>query len=189
MLYKSDASFTVFVIVPGQSKLEAIGITPKREFLPYDGLKPTTLHILAGCLKLPPVSVPSDAGVKPAATAAAEPELEPPGILFFPHGLITGPVLEFSHVVPIANSSIFTFPREFIPDSLSLEITVASYGGTKSCNIVEEAVVGIPFSQKISFTPRATHAKAVSDEVSLKSSFMKLYAFIVSLYFLDLSKK
>jgi hypothetical protein len=117
ILYKSAASFTVFVIVPGQSKLDAIGITPKREFLPYDGLKPTTLHILAGCLKLQPVSVPREAGTKPAATAAAEPELEPPGILSIHQGFLVGPVFEFSQVVPIANSSIFTFPIEFIPAS------------------------------------------------------------------------
>lgn len=40
-----------------------------------------TPHILAGCLIEPPVSVPRDAGISPAATAAADPELDPPGIL------------------------------------------------------------------------------------------------------------
>ena len=39
----------------------------------------------------PPVSVPIDQGTRPAATAAAEPELEPPGTCFVFHGFFTGP--------------------------------------------------------------------------------------------------
>ena len=64
----------------------------------------------AGCLVLQPVSVQSAAGTSQAATAAAEPELEPPGILFVPHGFCVLPNAEFSPVLHIANSSIFVLP-------------------------------------------------------------------------------
>ena len=53
-------------------------MTPVRLTNPYVGFKPTTPHNDAGVRIEPPVSVPSAAGTNPAATAAAEPLLEPP---------------------------------------------------------------------------------------------------------------
>ena len=46
----------------------------------YDGLKPATPQKLAGRITEPPVWLPVAIGKKPAATAAAEPDDEPPGV-------------------------------------------------------------------------------------------------------------
>ena len=56
-----------------------IGMTPERLHKPTVGFMPTTELDRAGLRIEPEVSVPTDTGTKPAATAAAEPELEPPG--------------------------------------------------------------------------------------------------------------
>jgi hypothetical protein len=58
----------------------------------------------------PPVSVPSVAIARPAATAAALPPLEPPGTRVGSHGFFTGPYALFSFDEPIANSSMFSLP-------------------------------------------------------------------------------
>ena len=61
------------------------------EMRPWLGLSPTRPHADAGMRMLPP---PSDAlaiGTMPAATAAAAPPLEPPGVRSRSHGLCVGP--------------------------------------------------------------------------------------------------
>src|SRR5919197_5715547 len=63
----------------------------------------------------PPVSVPIAQGASPAATAAAEPPLEPPGTRVRSQGLRTGPKPEFSFEEPIANSSWLVLPRTGAP--------------------------------------------------------------------------
>ena len=64
---------------------------------------------------LHPVSVHRAAGTSQAATAAADPELDHPGILLFPHGFRVFQNAEFSPLHPIANSSILVFPIEKEP--------------------------------------------------------------------------
>jgi len=56
-----------------------MGIMPDRLTRPNVGLIPTTPHVWAGQMIDPSVSVPIEIGHRPAATAAAEPELEPQG--------------------------------------------------------------------------------------------------------------
>ena len=75
---------------------------------------------------LPPVSLPSVAGTSPAATAAALPPLEPPGMRSKSHGLRVTPNAEFSVELPIANSSMFSRPNGSAPAARSFAITVAS---------------------------------------------------------------
>jgi len=55
------------------------------------------------------VSVQRLAGTNPAATAAAQPELEPPGILLVPQGFKVFLKADFSPEPHIANSSILFF--------------------------------------------------------------------------------
>jgi hypothetical protein len=55
------------------------------------GFSPTTPHSDEGTLIEPPVSVPSDIGTIPVATATAEPPLEPPDILEISHGFLEEP--------------------------------------------------------------------------------------------------
>ena len=55
------------------------------------GFNPTTPHKEAGCLIDPPVSDPRAKIVWFLATAAAEPPLDPPGILSMSQGFLVGP--------------------------------------------------------------------------------------------------
>ena len=67
-------------------------------------------HRAAGWRIEPPVSVPRASGASQAATAAAEPPLEPPGMRSRSHGLrVTWKAL-FSVDEPMANSSMFVLP-------------------------------------------------------------------------------
>ena len=65
---------------PAVSWLWAIGMMPLRLISPTVGLTVTTPFWLAGESSEPDVSVPIAAAAKPAATATAEPELDPPGV-------------------------------------------------------------------------------------------------------------
>lgn len=53
---------------------------------------------------------------------------------------------------PIANSSKFVLPTITAPAAFKRSTTVASYMGTKFCNILEAHVVGTPLVQKLSLT-------------------------------------
>ena len=65
----------------------------------------------------------------PAATATADPPLDPPGVRVGSHGLRAGPNAEFSLDEPIANSSQLVLPTMTAPARSSRSTTVASYGG------------------------------------------------------------
>ncbi len=64
-------------------------------------------------------------GASNAATAAAEPPPEPPGIRSRSHGLCVGPYAEFSVEDPMANSSMFVLPRITMSAARSRSVTVA----------------------------------------------------------------
>src|SRR6185436_16346957 len=98
----------------------------------------------AGCRMDPPVSEPSVATAVPAATAAAEPPLDPPGTRVRSRGLCTGPKAEFSFDEPIANSSQFNLPKMIAPAASSRATAVQSYGGMKLPRIFEPAVLRNP---------------------------------------------
>ena len=83
-------------------------------------------HSAAGWRIEPPVSEPSAAKASSAATTAAEPPLEPPGMRVVSHGLRVWPNAEFSVELPIANSSRLQRPKGIAPAARSLRITVAS---------------------------------------------------------------
>src|ERR1700678_1133371 len=76
---------------PILSSDEAKAMSPYRDTRPHVGSTPTTPQKLAGCRIDPPVSEPSVATARLAATAAAEPPLEPPGTRSVSTGLRTGP--------------------------------------------------------------------------------------------------
>src|SRR3954470_10526066 len=119
---------------------------------------PTTPHNPAGCRIDPPVSVPIASGAIPAATAAAEPPLDPPGERSTSHGLRVTWYAEFSVDPPIANSSKFVRPSNTASAARNFAITVASYGGRKFSSIREAHVVVMPRSHKISFTAKGSPA-------------------------------
>ena len=78
----------------------------------------------------PPVSEPSASGTIRAATAAADPPLDPPGVRSRAHGFLVGPNAEFSVDDPIANSSQLVLPTMTAPAETSRRTAVAVYGGT-----------------------------------------------------------
>ena len=89
------------------------------------GFTPTTPQSAAGWRIEPPVSDPSASGANPAATAAADPPLEPPGTRVGSCGLRVAPNAEFSVDEPIANSSRFVLPIGMPPASSTRCTTVA----------------------------------------------------------------
>src|SRR5262245_26507117 len=98
---------------------------------------PTMPHSAAGCRTDPPVSDPKERGVRPAATATADPPLDPPGIRSVAHGFREGPYAEFSVDEPMANSSQTVLPTTIAPAASSRLTTVASNGGTYCSRIFE----------------------------------------------------
>ena len=84
---RSAASSTVRVTGPIWSSDEASAMEPYRLTAPYVGLTPTVPVTCAGWRIEPPVSLPSASGASKAATDAAEPPPEPPGMRSRSHGL------------------------------------------------------------------------------------------------------
>src|SRR5205807_10063055 len=75
----ANASSTVSACTETQSSVRQAGTTPAFETSPRLDLNPMMLLNAAGTRPEPAVSVPSASGTSPAATATADPELEPPG--------------------------------------------------------------------------------------------------------------
>src|SRR5262249_37406909 len=125
-----------------------------------------TPHIAAGWRMEPPVSEPSASGAMRAATAAADPPLDPPGVRSSAHGLRTGPNAEFSFDDPIANSSQFVLPMRTAPAAFNRATTVALYGGTKCSRILDDAVVRTPSVQMLSLSAYGTPASGASRQRS-----------------------
>src|ERR1039457_3973944 len=92
----------------------------------------------------PPVSDPRATVAKFAATAAADPPLDPPGTRVRSRGLRVGKKLEFSVDEPMANSSQFVLPRITAPARSRRSTAVALYGATKSLRICDAQVVVVP---------------------------------------------
>jgi hypothetical protein len=102
------------------------GWTPVRGVAPKLGLKPTTPLKAAGLTTEPSVCVPSASGTIPAATDAAEPEDDPPGVCLGFQGLTVGPGWRQ------ANSVETVLPKMVAPRLRNRSTTQASAAGTWS---------------------------------------------------------
>jgi hypothetical protein len=115
---------------------------------PTVGLKPTMPQALAGLMMEPFVSVPIAAGASPAATAAAEPELEPLALCVSLCGLrvrpprALQPLVEFGERM-FAHSLRLVLPRMSAPASRNRVTSAASCFGLQSRKASEPAVVCI----------------------------------------------
>ncbi len=89
------------------------------------GFRPTIPQRAAGWRIDPPVSEPSEIGAKSAATAAADPPDDPPGIRSRSHGFRVAPKALFSVDEPMANSSMLVLPTGTASAAISRSITVA----------------------------------------------------------------
>src|SRR4029450_1927953 len=77
---------------------------------PRDGLIPTTPQQLDGILIDPPPADPSAIGQRQAATAAADPPLDPPAVLLRSHGLRVAGKRPKAGVAQVPNSRVFLVP-------------------------------------------------------------------------------
>src|SRR3979490_3119259 len=86
-----------------QSNVRHAGTRPAVETSPRLGFRPTMLLSIAGTRPDPAVSVPSASGTRPAETATADPELDPPGMRSLRIGLTGMPYGERTPTRPVAN--------------------------------------------------------------------------------------
>src|SRR5207247_6812312 len=109
------ASATVVVRAPKHDVSEAdersCGIRPKLALWPTRPVK------AAGMRVDPPPSLAVQNGTIPAATAAADPPLEPPGVRIGSHGLRVGPYASGSVVGTMPSSGAFVRPTHTNPAS------------------------------------------------------------------------
>src|SRR6185437_8092483 len=80
------------------------------ETRPRDGFSPNRLQHDAGMRIEPPPSLACATGARPAATAAAAPPLEPPGVRERSQGLRQSPFSSDSVMPIVPNSGVFVLP-------------------------------------------------------------------------------
>ena len=113
---KSAASSTPRVIGPATDspfQSRAIGSRPRV------GLRPNRPHAADGIRIEPAPSVPSAAAASPAATAAPDPPLEPPGVRARSHGLCVAPNASDSVLGIVASSGTWVLPSSTQPAARS----------------------------------------------------------------------
>ena len=126
-------SATVRVSTPSIDSRES----PSRgagEILPRLGFSPTSPQHAAGMRIEPPPSLPWATGTMPAATAAAAPPDEPPGVRCRSHGLRVGPKMRASLTGSTANSGSVVVPTITNPASRRRRTTWWSWSATLSCS-------------------------------------------------------
>src|SRR4051794_18709615 len=101
-------------------------------------------------------------GVKPQASAAASPPLEPPGERPASHGLRVGPRSALSVCQRRPKSGIFVRPIGMAPAALSPAMAGASSSGTSPANATTPCVVAEPATSRFSFTVNGTPCKGGS---------------------------
>src|SRR5690349_19803363 len=129
---------------PTVSSANESGIASARLTRPLVGLKPDTPQKCAGRRIEPPVAEPSAAGTSRAATAAPEPEDEPPVTRSVLHGLQTLPVCTLWPVGPNANSTMLSAPRRNVPAASSRSTAVAVAGAIQPRRIFAPQPAGLP---------------------------------------------
>ena len=122
----SKASRTSRVSGPMESSVPDSGTAPCRLISPRVVFRPVTPLSAAGIRTEPPVSEPSAAGARPAATATPEPLDEPPGMraCFRSQGLRGVPITGLVPQPPKANSTMCSLPSGTMPPASSLATAV-----------------------------------------------------------------
>ena len=145
---------------PTWSSERASRVTPVRGIAPKLGFMPQTPQNAAGRTTEPAVWLPSASGTPPAATVAAEPLEEPPGVCPSACGL------RVSFAAPQASSVVTVLPRMSAPAARRRRTAVASASGLRPASI------GVPFSvgrsavSKMSLTATGTPASAPAGPAS-----------------------
>src|SRR5207247_4963383 len=132
------ASATVRAIGPDVERPIVPGPYGACETRPRDGFRPNSPQQAAGIRIEPPPSLPWAIGHIAAATPAAAPPLDPPGVRFVSHGLRQAPLSSDSVTGIEPNSGVFVFPSTRKPASRIRRTTAASASGTLSANTRDE---------------------------------------------------
>ncbi len=110
-------------------RLQSPGVRLARQLLirPIVVFSPVTPQNEAGARTEPPVSVPIAQGTRRAATATADPLLEPPGVrcVSASQGFHGVPMCWFVPQSPSANSTLCVLPITIIPAAISRLARVA----------------------------------------------------------------
>ena len=110
------------------------------------GLSPNSPQHAAGIRIEPAPSAASAAGTIPAATAAADPPLEPPGVRSGSHGLRVTPQVTDSVNGHSPSSGIFVLPTTIAPAARSRRTTSASAAAGVTIAPVPRLVISPPIS-------------------------------------------
>src|SRR5207249_1092322 len=119
-------------------------------------LKPATPQHAAGMRLDPPPSVPMPNGTRPAATAAAAPPDDPPGVRDRSQGFAVRPNngASVKHLWP--NSGVVVLPTRIAPAALSRATAGESVVGMLSASATEPKVVRTPAVLTRSLTANGT---------------------------------
>src|SRR5215831_14182085 len=117
---------------------------------PKVGLSPTSPQKLAGMRIEPAPSEPSASGASPAATAAAPPPVEPPGVRERSQGLRDSPKSRLSVEPRQANSGRFVLPTKIAPAARRPATLGASSAATNSASKREPYDTRSPTVQRLS---------------------------------------
>jgi hypothetical protein len=98
---------------------------------PRDGLRPTTPHAPAGLRIEPPPSPACATATMRAATAAADPPLDPPTMRVGSHGLRVGPNVSGSVVGDRPSSGVLVLPANTKPARRNRDVSSLSVGDTQ----------------------------------------------------------
>ena len=123
---------------------------------PKVGFRPTRPQKLAGMRIEPAPSEPSASGASPAATAAAPPPVDPPGVRVRSQGLRDSPNSGLSVEPRQANSGRLVRPRKMAPAARSPATLGASSGATNSAISREPYVERSPAVQRLSLIEMGT---------------------------------
>src|SRR5215467_7497061 len=125
------------ILVAGSDGEGPSGTLPPRGTRPNVGLMPATPQSAAGIRMEPPVSVATAAGTSPAATAAADPPLEPPQMKSGLCGFLVPEPLGSTVVMPQPNSCERVSPTITAPARLSRLTTSESADATAPARAME----------------------------------------------------
>ncbi|MCZ7525697.1 MAG: hypothetical protein M5U14_04485 [Acidimicrobiia bacterium] len=170
MRSRADTPFTTSRAMATSAKVRAIG--PRVEYGPHVGawsspegttlwvgLNPANPHAADGIRIDPPPSDPVARGTMAAATAAAEPPLEPPQERAGAHGLPVAPNSRFSVSARKPYAGVLVFPITTAPAARSrATCTESREAGGSAARAGSPWVVTNPAASSRSFTPTGTPA-------------------------------
>ena len=132
--------------------------------LPMEGLSPTSPVWLAGRRMEPPPSVPSASGAQPAATAAAAPPLDPPGVSAGFQGLPVVPNRGLEVKPSSVNSGTLVLPSTMAPAARTRATTSSSAAGRQPRSAGLPQVVGMSAVGRLSLSTTGTPSNGPQGE-------------------------